>query len=224
MQLFVYCIYNAKHMIIVMADIIGSSKHQGLALMTSFRKTVEKVNRQASKDILSPLTITLGDEFQGVVKNIEAAFRVVFMTEQMLRQEGTPYRLRWVVHEGKIDTRINRVRAHEMLGPGLAEARHVLTVIKSSRRRFSIVLANPLLSEQLSLAMNVYQGIVDRWTPAQLKVVRAFEQKEDYRDVAKVVKRDPTVIWKRKRSLMIEEYNDIRKLVMLTTNPAWKAA
>jgi hypothetical protein len=211
-------------MIILMADIIGSSAHKGQALMASFRKSVERVNRQASKDILSPLTITLGDEFQGVVKSTEAAFRVIFMTEQLLRQEGNPYRLRFAVHEGKIDTKINRERAHEMLGPGLAEARHELTAMKSSRHRFSVVLADQSRAGQLNLAMNVYQGIVDRWTPRQLKVVLAFEQKHNYRDVAKVVKRDPTVIWRRKRSLMIEEYNDIKKLVMLTANPAWKAA
>ena len=81
--------------------------------------------------------------------------------------------------------------------------------MKASRSRFLISLRDATLSARLNLGMRVYQGIVDQWTAAQLKVVNAFEKNPDYRAVARIVKRDPTVIWKRKRSLMIEEYNSI---------------
>jgi len=223
MQYVVNCIFYAMDMVVVMADIIGSSKKKATALMKCFRETVEKVNRINKDSILSPLTITLGDEFQGIAKTPEAAMQVVFSVEKLARQSKVPFKLRVVVHEGRIDTKINRQKAYEMLGPGLSEARERLTSMKTSRGRFQISLKDEALSTKLSLGMSVYQGIVDQWTPAQLKVVNAFEVKSDYRDVAKLVKRDPTVIWKRKRSLMIEEYNNIMKLIMMTINPGWKA-
>ncbi len=209
-------------MIILMADIKGSSTYQAGRLMTAFRKTVAAMNGAAGKAVLSPLTITLGDEFQGVVKSPAAALGIIFHAERLVRKQGQPFQMRFVMYEGGIDTKINHKKAYEMLGPGLAAARAALTAMKSSRHRFLVRLDNESLTERLSLALNVYQGIVDRWTDAQLKVASTFDQKSDYREVAKVVKRDPTVIWRRKRSLMIDEYNDIMKLAQLTAQE-WKA-
>ena len=69
--------------------------------------------------------------------------------------------------------------------------------------------------------MIIYQGIVDRWTTAQQKVVSVFwEELSDYKKVAKKLKKDPTVMWRRKRSLMIDEITSLKKLMVLIIDPA----
>jgi hypothetical protein len=208
--------------VIIMADIIGSSDKKGKALMANFMNSVENINRGSKEHILSPLTVTLGDEFQGVAKNVYGAISILLDFEYLILRLKNPYQLRYVVYEGEIDTKINRSSSHQMLGSGLTQARSALTELKSTKNRFKILLKDELLTEKLNYGFFVFQGIVDRWTVAQKKVVIALLHNPDYKEVAKIVKKDPTVIWRRKRSLMIEEYFSIRKLIMLLVNPKLK--
>lgn len=208
-------------MVILMADIVGSSKRKGKALMNDFKIAVAWVNKRDKSHIASPLTITLGDEFQGVVKNTHCALQIVFDLEQYLMRQESPFKLRYVIHEGKIETKLNRKNAYEMLGPGLTHAREELVALKSSRNRFKISLKDEAVSTKLALGMIIYQGIVDRWTTAQQKVVSVFwEELSDYKKVAKKLKKDPTVMWRRKRSLMIDEITSLKKLMALIIDPA----
>jgi hypothetical protein len=208
--------------IIVMADIIGSSDKTGKALMTSFMNSVENINGGNKEHILSPLTITLGDEFQGVAKNAYGALKILLDFEYHILRLKNPYKLRYIVYEGEIETKINRSSSHQMLGSGLTNARNALAELKSTKNRFKILLKDELLTEKLNYGFSVFQGIVDRWTVAQRKVVIALLHNPDYKEVAKIVHKDPTVIWRRKRSLMIEEYFSIRKLILLLVNPKLK--
>ncbi|MEJ0055423.1 MAG: hypothetical protein WDN75_07070 [Bacteroidota bacterium] len=124
--------------------------------------------------------------------------------------------MRYVIHEGEIDTPVNHKNAYEMLGPGLTYAREELTTLKPSRHRFRISLKDTVVAEKLTLGMIIYQGIADGWTTAQQKVVSVFwEELSDYRKVAKRLKKDPTVMWRRKKSLMIEEIASLKKLMFL---------
>ncbi len=212
-----------QFMVILMADIVGSSKRKGKALMADFKAAVVWVNDKHKKQIASPLTITLGDEFQGVIKTSLAAFCIVFDLEEYLMKLKKPFKLRYVIHEGEIETEINKKIAYEMLGPGLTMAREELITLKSNKNRFRISLKDESLTEKLSLSMVIYQGIVDQWTEAQQKVVSVFATEQgDYRKVAERLKKDPTVMWRRKRSLMIDEINSLKKLILLTIDPAWQ--
>lgn len=200
--------------IILMADVIGSSKQDAKHLMKDFRAVVESVNKKLDKGIVSPLTITLGDEFQGVVKNAHEAVKVILGLEASIMELEKPFKLRYVLHEGKIDTSINKNKAYEMLGPGLTEAREKLNSLKSTRKRFHVSLHDQSLNEQVNLMFTIYQGIADRWTKGQLKVVNAFMEFGDYKKVAEKLKKDPSVIWRRKKHLMIDEYNSVKELML----------
>jgi hypothetical protein len=224
LQWLYYCRKNAiPTMIVLMADIVGSTKKKSKSLMADFKDSVTYVNSIDKKYILSPLTITLGDEFQGVVKNTYGAFQIIFDLELSLMRLKRPFRLRYVIQEGRIDTKLNRVKAYEMLGPGLTTARKQLNAMKSSKARFKIALGDQPLAAQLNLVMNCYQGITDQWTPAQQKVVVAFlDEHLDYRKVAIKLKKDPTNMWRRKKSLLVEEVDSLKKLVLLMINPILK--
>jgi hypothetical protein len=214
-------IYHSLHKfckmhIILMADIVKSSKGNAKALMKAFSLAVHSVNNQNRKQILSPLTITLGDKFQGVVRNMQAALQVIFDLEQQCMTAATPFKLRYMIVEGDILTAINKENAHAMLGPGLTEARERLGAMKSTRTRFQAKINDESTNEDLNLMFVILQGIVDQWTQAQQKVVSAFLRFGDYRTVAEKLKKDPSVAWKREKSLMIAEYHAIQKLMMKT--------
>ncbi len=205
-----------------MADIIESSKKKGNPLMTKFKEAVGNINSICKEHIISPLTITLGDEFQGVARNAFGAVKILLDFEYHILRSKSPFKLRYIIYEGEIETKINRSSSHQMLGPGLTQARKGLSELKSTKDRFRILLKDQLLSDKLNYGFFVFQGIVDRWTVAQRKVVIELLHNPDYREVAKLVKKDPTVIWRRKRSLLIDEYFSIRKLILLLVNPKLK--
>ena len=73
---------QSDHYFIMMADIKGSSAERGDPLVKTFRLEVKKVNQQLKDRLLSPFTITLGDEFQGVVKDRVSAVEMIFLLDQ----------------------------------------------------------------------------------------------------------------------------------------------
>src|SRR5262245_51459767 len=107
---------------ILMADIVKSSRQEARTLMKEFKSIVAETNKRYHKGILSPLTITLGDEFQGVVKGLAAALEIIMDLEYQTLTTKQAFRFRYVVLEGEIQTPINHQTAHGMLGPGLTEA------------------------------------------------------------------------------------------------------
>jgi len=202
--------------IILMADIVKSSRRNAKALMKSFADAVGRVNRQHHRQIISPLTITLGDEFQGIIRNVPTALQLIFDLEELGMTANTPFQLRYVLLEGEIETKINTVKAHAMLGPGLTEARERLLAMKTSRSRFHVKIKDESRTEDLNLMFIILQGIEDQWTDAQKKIVPAFLKFDDYRKVAAQLKKDPSAAWKRRKSLMITEYNALQRLMMKT--------
>ena len=76
-----------------MADIIGSSKRNGKSLMNDFKAAVAYVNKKNNQHILSPMTITLGDEFQGVVKSPQSALRILLDMEIYVMSLKSPFKL-----------------------------------------------------------------------------------------------------------------------------------
>ena len=201
--------------IIIMADVIGSSKTKSQKVMSTLKKIVTETNLKWRSNIVSPLTITLGDEFQGIVKSLEMCVRILFDLEERIIDENGPFKLRYIIHLGKIETKINRKMAHGMLGPGLTSARSELTTLKKFNRRILIRLHRDKKNEEaLNNAMLVYQHFVDGWKKKDFITVSNFLQHDDYKIVAKNTGIDISSAWRRNRSLSIKEYNSIKEVIL----------
>src|ERR1700712_2907163 len=96
-----------KEYIILMADIIGSQTAEQGQLIADFKELVADINTKNKDLILSPLTITLGDEFQGIIKNIAGAINIVLDLEEEIIRRNATFKLRYVIVEGLIETPIN---------------------------------------------------------------------------------------------------------------------
>ena len=108
---------------ILMADVIRSRNQDGERLMQDLEKLVEEVAKINPARFLSPMTITLGDEFQAVVRSAVDAVEIMFSLEEQRIMLQLPLKLRYVLHRGVIETPINAKSAHGMLGKGLTQAR-----------------------------------------------------------------------------------------------------
>ena len=196
-----------------MTDIIGSSQQKGAKLMKKFKTLVESVNSQQSSSFLSPATITLGDEFQAIMRNLISGLQtIIYLEEEIIRQKAD-FQLRYVLYYGSIDTEINPNIAYKMLGEGLTNARKVLNSLKDESYRFSIQgIQNPL-SVALNEAFIVYDHLLSRWKPDDYPLVSAFWMHQDYKKVAEVLNKDVSLMWRRERSLNLREYKAIKSVI-----------
>jgi len=201
---------------ILMADIMGSGKAESSALIHDFKSAVKQTNHTMQKGILSPLTITLGDEFQGVIKDLAQALQVILTLEEHLIHASFQFRLRYVLHQGPIETPLNTDTAHGMLGPGLTKARHLLNQLKKQPRgkRFHISLQDTVQAQALNEAFILLQYFLDRWNPARdYELVAAFLKNPDYKAVAASKGKTRSQIYKRHKTLAIMEYNALKTLL-----------
>ena len=200
---------------ILMADVINSRESQQSDLMKDFKRVVTNVNQGSKAKILSPLTITLGDEFQGIAKDLQSAIEIIIQLEEEIIDKKANFALRYVLVEGEIETSINTSIAYEMLGSGLTMARNYLSESKSANDRFHIVIKDKMKSKILNDGLRVFQGIVDEWDiDKDHELINYFLKYKDYKVVAEKLKRTRSVIWKRERSAKIKEYFSLKNVIL----------
>ncbi len=80
---------NTKKYSILMGDIVASRKAQSdILLYKIFNNIIVKTNKKFTDLIISPLTITLGDEFQGLTKNLKDSFKIAnFLRTELLKKK-----------------------------------------------------------------------------------------------------------------------------------------
>ncbi len=196
-----------KDYIILMADIIDSGRKNQKELMVNFKHVINEVNSLNSNLLLSPMTITLGDEFQGIVKNIESAVNLLFLIQEKTIKHKANFKLRYVIVEGAIETPINKKIAHGMLGEGLTQARKLLETNKEDVRNYQFKLRDEKKSEALVNALFLYQSIVDSWgMNKDEELIGTFLALDDYKLVAEKLDKTRSLMWKRRKSLRIDEY------------------
>lgn len=157
-----------------MGDVVGSSGKDSPALIGRFEQAISNTNILHNKNIKSPLTITLGDEFQGVVNSVHSALEIIFTIEEHFVHHQYDLPIRYVIHQGEIETPIKRKKAHGMLGVGLTKARRKLEELKSSDSRYFISLQNKTLTSNFNNATKLYQYFKDKWKQKDLVEVSYF--------------------------------------------------
>lgn len=208
-----------KH-IIIMADIVESSAYDGAALMEVFSAIVDDVNERFGECIRSPLTITLGDEFQGVVTDLDSAIDIIFTMDEKCLLAEPGFRLRYVIQCGEIDTEINVANAHGMMGKGLSDAREQLEVMKKEDREVAVRGFHKDFSEEMDLAFQLYRAFYTDWPEKDRSIAHDFIQYRDYKVLAKRYKKDVSTMWRKERTLRMDDFYASRSLIKLLVRHA----
>jgi hypothetical protein len=199
---------------ILMGDVIGSSKFEARQLRKEFMALVSLCNQELAHDILSPYTVTLGDEFQGIAKSLHALIETIFFMEERILREGLKFKLRYVAVHGDIDTSINRLKAHTMMGAGLMKAREVLTDKRRGQPRFRFNLPDTHTMSQLNRLFLVFDGLTGRWDKGDGHLIFDMLDNPDNKEVGVIHGKNRSQIWKRRRHLLIEEYRALKETIM----------
>ena len=182
--------------------------------MAHFKTIVKQVDTESRKKLLSPITITLGDEFQSVVSDLSSALQIIISLEEIIIKEEVDFKLRYVLVEGEVSTPINPNIGHEMMGSGLTDARETLSELKNTRSRLLVKIKNEARSAAINNAFVGFQDIIDDWKlKKDYYIVSKFLEFGDYKLVANELNKERSLMWKRERSLKIEVYLALKKVL-----------
>lgn len=126
----------AEQYLALIGDMVGSrALPDRQAVQRRFKAACADLNHKyRERGLLSPLTITLGDEFQALFDDAGAVWNCVLDLECALH----PVTLRFSLGLGEITTPINTRAALEMDGPAFHAARDGVQRLKKSKLRYTV--------------------------------------------------------------------------------------
>jgi hypothetical protein len=141
--------------IVASHDILGRRDFQG-----NLAKTLRRVSTAAGAAIISPYTITLGDEFQALYKEPRGLFRDLVS----ILWETHPTRIRFALSHDELLTEINPNAAIGMDGPAFGAARKLLISMKSTHRTIiQIESRGSRTAELVNASLRVFSNEIDSW-------------------------------------------------------------
>lgn len=206
-----------KEKYIFMADIIESRKKDDLVVMWQLKELVHDMNKTFFNAIDSPITITLGDEFQGIIENFESLIRIIFFIEEECIKKGYIFKLRYVISESDLH-HINYYSSYGMISPKLISAREMLNESKknSSRFNFNLEKMDCLKQKKLNLLFSCYQAKIDSFPIKDHMIIEQYlSNNRRYSEIASILKMYESTVWKKMKRLDIDTYINLKTLIEL---------
>jgi hypothetical protein len=153
--------------LVLIGDVVGSrhlSAPARASLQKRLRAELEALNK-SRKGLVSPYTLTLGDEFQAVFREPSGIFADAFT----LLARTAPQRMRFALAVGEIVTPLNPKQAIGMDGPAFHRARAALERLKAADRLFGVQSADePEPASTTGATLNILSSWVEAWKPTRL--------------------------------------------------------
>ncbi len=184
----------------VIADIINSKKIDNRGELQNKLITVLNTLNQNSDNLVSPYTVTLGDEFQAVCRK-EAPIISDVITIMMAIY---PVKLRVSIGTGSISTIINNNSALGMDGPAFYSARDGLSSMKKHNFTNIQFFANE--DDEQNLLLNRINTLVfsmmDKWKPNTFYTFEGLLRKKSIKAIQTELKISERAVYK-----LIETHN-----------------
>ena len=204
--------------VVLIGDLISSRNINTRGTTQSLlNKILKKINDQ-NKNLLSPITVTLGDEFQAVYKNLNSVFSDI----AQIQYELYPVKARFSLGIGEITTRMNKKQALGMDGPAFYNARKGIEEIKKTNTVITIItnpeFTNPLLISALHLASHVNS----KWTKNKYLILDKLIQKYSVSQISKILKISEQAVYKNIENSSIKYIVEVMENVSTILNKEMK--
>jgi hypothetical protein len=157
-----------KNVLCVIGDVVHSRLlPDRAALQKQLNQTLTSLNRRAGARLLSPYTITLGDEFQAVYRKADC----VFFDLWSLAAQLSSMKFRFSIATGPLTTPINRKSAVGMDGPAFYLARDGIEYLKAKGGIFYLSSATSNLPAWIQPFLNILSDLRNGWSRNRLKVL-----------------------------------------------------
>lgn len=150
------------HVVVIIADIVASRRIGGRPeFQRSLKDLLARASDGASSSLLSPYTLTLGDEFQAVYAKVDTLFSDILQ----ILTSVSPVPVRFAICRGELSTDVNRTAALEMDGPAFYGARALMEQLKSEQRSVvRVAVADGSFDPELANAgLRLFANEMERW-------------------------------------------------------------
>lgn len=183
---------NKEKKVALIADIVASKQIKDRQKVQDILTAIlDSVNSQFEEAISSNLTITLGDEFQGIVNTIETSFLIIDLITLSFELEtkkltGKAVGLRWGIGIGRLSTPIkNRKISIGTDGPAYWHAREAIEAVHqyNDYGQLNEKLATGQSNDAYFNSVIRLQNVIrNSWTQSQKETAYAILQSVGYND------------------------------------------
>ena len=197
----------------LIADVIDSKMVQErLDLQKQVEKTLQKMNELFGDYLASRFTLTLGDEFQALLKVDAPVFQII----DTLRSELTPTQLRFGIGLGEIVTAIDPLQSVGADGPAYWNARAAINFVhqKNDYGNTQIYFSSGKENKDFFVNALIASGEAIRsgWRDSQEEILLNLLKRSVYsesfsqQDLAQSISINPSALSKRLKSSSIRVY------------------
>ena len=170
-----------KKDIIIIGDVIKSSKRFHRDKWENFHQSIETINKIYQNELIIPFTVYSGDSFGAVCKNISSAAEIILTIQDI--QEY--YKSRFVLIEDEIAYGIDKKSFLTLVGPALWKSEEKLSSIKKSKMFFVADLQNELMTITVNTIMNLILSVKSDWNEQEWEVYRNYNKEVKQKELAR---------------------------------------
>lgn len=200
---------NVRTVFCVIGDLVASRKIvDRRALQIRLGRGLKQLSHDR-RDVISPYTITLGDEFQAVYRDPRRIFRDLFAIQHLIH----PHRVRFAIGVGSLSTTLNRESAIGMDGPAFLSARDTLTELKQSEALYRVAGLPPRTQEWSNLSLDLVSHVVRSWRKNRFEITVALMDGDVPLKIAKRMRLTSSAIYKNIAAGALPAVTGIVKLI-----------
>ena len=178
--------------IAIIADIIASrALPNRAACQQLLEEFLLRLNNTQPKAIVSRFIITIGDEFQGLLR--ADAQEALVDIWRSIDAAAFPFHLRMAIGCGKIDTAL-KTEAVGMDGPAFHRARHGLEHLKQHGGSLTFQTGNDKCDMHLNTIAVLWDAVRSSWTKRQRAIYASYRNSKSQRDLAQAYGVSPSAI------------------------------
>ena len=183
-----------KSYIVIIGDIELSRKipeDERKQLQKKLETVFRKLNR-ASGCIISPYTITLGDEFQAVYESAEDIFQHIWTIIATIH----PVYVRMSIGVGEITTEINQKNALGMDGPAFYKARERLLQMKENSLLLSVATGDEAFNRLVNNSFRILNANLRSWKKNRFTILQQLYEGNEIKQIAKEIGLSEVAVYK----------------------------
>jgi hypothetical protein len=199
--------------LVLIGDVIGSKQLPARAHFQRRLKSALQGLNAGRRALISPYTLTLGDEFQAVYRDSSGLFADVFT----LLAAVAPVQVRFAVAVGEIVTPINSTQSIGMDGSAFHLARARLEKLKGQGRLLGVQDSNEPRWRLPVSTLAVLSGLMEGWRQKRLQLFAGMLAGAGVRELARQTRITPRAVNKNIRAADLDEWrcivNEISRLL-----------
>lgn len=184
---------------VIIGDICGSRQLSGekrYQTQLFIKSALVQINEQFQKTLEAPLTLTKGDEFQGLLPSLHHALQIILYMERTT----FPVKLRFGIGEGEVFKMGGKLPI-EMDGPAFHQASYALQMAKKKKMYYYLRSLNENYDVLINTVFRLMTGIKSRWNERHYRLYWSYKDLGTYKEVAARENVSPQAIYDTLRNI-----------------------